>query len=481
MRKLTSGNKINFTVFAIVIVIIIILLIGCLVYVTGIDRTVYEIEANTFVYDSENVPITIDDGGTMQSKWDGNYYIKANDGNTYNVGEKTVTYNKSSGKVTLYGKMYQVFADASVETISGQSEFLNFAEDRFYKLDDRKYLILSDDISNDQGTIETKRYLIIILDKAGNTLLLNNEINAKTINAITLITPSFTFDVANEKLIFGDEEIDLTKIIGSTNLYEDSIEVADSETDENSESTVTSTGGQISSSSSSSTTSSTDNSSQIIINGNIGESSGDSSSGSYSGSSSSSGTNNTALEKNVSLRSASTTSSTITVYYNITDPESKYQTVYINLDGNTSQTIALNKAETSYTITGLSPNTDYTITMGVREINSDGTISEYIEDTLIVRTQKISTSISITRISSSNIYFNLKMDSNYILDSADVVLYVDGAEIDRKSVSISSSTSSSGWTSSFTYQYGSEIIIRLENAVYNGSSINLDVQAKIKN
>lgn len=477
MRKLTSGNKLNFTVFAIVIIVIIVLLILCLRYVTGIDKTVYDIEANTFVYDSENVPVTIENGGTMQAKWDGNYHIDTNDGYTYNVGKQSVMYNKSSGKVSLYGKMYQVFDDASVQTLSGKSEFVNFSEDRFFKLDDRKYLILSDSISNEQETIQTKRYLIIILDKAGNTLLLNNEINARTINAMTLVTPSFTFDVANEKLIFGEEEIDLTKIIGTTNLYEENIQVADENTNEDSQGSSSTIINQ----STTTTTDTSNSSSQTIISGDVSVS-GSSSSSSGSSSSSSSSNNNTALEKSVSLRSASATSSSIVVYYNITDPESKYQTVYINVDGDTSKTIALDKSETSYTVTGLSPNTDYTITMGVREINSDGTISEYIEDTLIVRTSKISTNISITRVSSSKIYFNLKMDSNYILDSADIVLLVDGTEVARESINVSSATSSNGWTSSFDYvAYGDNIIIRLENAIYNGDSVNLDVQAKMKN
>ena len=476
MRKLTAGNKINFTVFAIVIIVIIVLLVVCLRYVMGIDKTVYQIEANTFVYDSENVPVLIENGGTMQAKWDGNYHIETVDGLTYNVGEQSVMYNKSSGKVNLYGKMYQVFSDASVQTLSGQSEFVNFSEDRFYKLADRKYLILSDSISNEQNTIATRRYLLIILDKAGNTLLLNNEINAKTINPMNLVTPSFTFDIANEKLIFGEEEIDLTKIIGSTNQYEEKVQVADDQNSGNGNN-----GGDTTVVTQSSSSTTTNNSSQVIVNGNV-NGNGNNGSGSNTGNNNSGGVNNTPLDKNVSLRSASSTSSSITVNYNVIDPESKYQTVYINIDGGSySDTIALDKSETSYTITDLTPNTDYTITLGVREINSDGTISERIEDTLLVRTNKVSTNIYITRVSLSNIYFNLKMDSNYIFDSADIVLYVDGNEIDRKSVDISSSTSSNGWTSSFNYQYGSEIVIRLENAIYDGNRVNVDVQAKMKN
>ena len=471
MRKLTAGNKINFIVFAIIIIVIIVILIACLRYVMGIDKTVYQIEANTFVYDSESVPVLIENGGTMQAKWDGNYHLETTNGMKYNVGPQSVMYNKSSGKVSLYGKMYQVFSDASVQTLSGQTEFTNFSEDRFYKLADRKYLIISDSISNEQKNIQTKRYLLIILDKAGNTLLLNNEINAKTINAMNLITPSFTFDIANEKLIFGENKIDLTKIIGSTNMYEEKVEVADNKNENNNQNNGGTTIIQNSSS-----TSNNNNSSQVIVNGNVNNNTGNVSEDNNEG-----GVNNTPLDKNVSLRSATSTSSSITVKYNVIDPESKYQTVYINVDGDTSQTIALDKSDTSYTITKLSPNTDYTITFGVREINTDGTISERIEDTLIVRTEKVSTNIDITRVTSSNIYFNLKIDPNYIYDSADIVLYVDGNEIERKSIEIETATSTNGWTNSFKYEYGSEIIIRLENVIYDGNSINVDIQAKMKN
>lgn len=474
MRKLTAGNKINFTVFTIVVMIIIVLLVLCLRYVMKIDKTVYQIEANTFVYDSENVPVQIEKGGTMQAKWDGNYHIKDVDGLTYNVGPQSVMYNKSSGKVNLYGQMYQVLSDASVQTLSGQTEFVNFSEDRFYKLADRKYLILSNSIKNEQETIQTKRYLLIILDKAGNTLLLNNEINAKTINPMKLITPSFTFDIANEKLKFDDKEIDLTKIIGSTNQYEEKVEVADNKNEQqNGESSSITQN-------SSTTTNNNSSSTQIIINGNVGSNNNNNTGNNNDNNSN--GVNNTPLEKNISLRSAIATSSTVTVNYSVLDPESKYQTVYITIDGNnTSNTIALDKSQTSYVITGLSPNTDYQITLAAREINSDGTINEKIEDTVVVRTNKVSTKISITRVSLSNIYFNLKMDSNYILDSADIVLYVDGNEVARNSVNIETATSVNGWSSSFEYQYGNEILVKIENAIYNGNRVNVDIQAKMKN
>ena len=478
MRKLTSGNKMNFTIFVVIIILIIALIIMCVKYVISIDKQIYTIDANSFLYDIGNLPIQVENGGTMQAKWDGKYHLTTKEGNTYNVGEQAVIYNKTTGKVNLYGKMYQVFSDASVETLTGVSEITDFTEDRFYKLADRKYLIISNSIKNETTTINTKRYLIIILDKAGNTLLLNNEINAKTINPMKLETTSFILDVANDKIIFGDnEEIDLTQIIGTTNQYEEKIDTAETEEVEETEGANNNIAQSITTTT---TTTDLDNSTtQTIINGNVGANTQED----YTNTDDmeQEGINNTPLEKSVSLRSAMATSSTITVDYNILDPESKYQTVYIVLEGPTNKTIALDKTRTSYVITDLVPNTDYKITMGVREINSDGTISENIEDTMTVRTKKINTSIAITKVSLSKITFNLKMDSNYIFDSADIVFYVDGEEKDRKNVNIASATTANGWTSDFKYEYGNQIVIKVEKAIYNGSLITTNIQAKIEN
>ena len=507
LRKLTSGNEINFVVFTIIIIVIMILLGLGVTYVLNIDKQVYQVEANTFLYDSENIPLEIENGGSMSAKWDGNYYIETNEGETYNVGKQPVIYNKSTGKVGMYGKRYQVFSDAHVETLNDLVEITDFSEDRFYKLDDRKYLIVSNSIKNETETISTKRYLLVILDKAGNTLLLNNEINAKTINSMKIETPTFIFDVANEQLIFDENTIDLTKIIGSTNEYEgdsgiininndtqndnivgENTESASSQTTEGNENTNEGTD-TTTITNSNNTTTNFNNSSETIINNNPNSGSDNTNNGNNNNDNNennnnddnSDGENNTALEKNVSLRSAVATSSSITISYNVTDPENRYQVVYLNIEGNINETISLDKSNTTYTITGLTPNTNYTITMGAREINTDGTVSDKIEDVFVVRTKKINGQVSITRVNSSKIYFNLKLDSNYRFDSADVVLYVDGIEKSRKQINMSSAVTANGWTSEFNYEYGKNILIRVENAIYEGNSVAVDIQTKMTN
>ena len=53
----------------------------------------------------------------------------------------------------------------------------NMLEPKLYKIDDRKYLIVSRDIITENSSITAENYLIVILDKSGNTLLLNNNID----------------------------------------------------------------------------------------------------------------------------------------------------------------------------------------------------------------------------------------------------------------------------------------------------------------
>ncbi len=479
MRKLTAGNKVNFTMFAFIIIVIIVLLVIFLMQVLKADRQVYQIESNTFLYDSEYNPVELENVATMKLEWDGNYHIKTQEDESYNVGEQVVIYNKSTAQVDLYGRMYQIFQDASVETLSGNTPITDFSEDRFYKLADRKYMIISNQIENETATVSTKRYLLIILDKAGNTLLLNNELNAKTIKPMILETPTFQFDVANEKLIFGENEIDLKKIIGSTNEYKETeLAKQDENGNETENQNAIQEGTTISNGGTSSSITQTTQNSEItqIINGGINSSGQGNNNNIQSGD-----TNQTPLDKSVSLRSITPTSSTLIVNYNITDPEGKYQTVYLTIDGDVSRTIALDKAQTQYTVTGLTPNAEYQVTMSSREINTDGTITQNIEDSLTVRTSKINSTIKITRIGINKIYFNFKMDSNYAFDSANIVLYVDGAKVNTMPVSINQAVSSSGWTSSFTYDYGGEVVIQIEDAIYNGSRVNTDIQAKIKN
>lgn len=489
MRSLAAGNKKRFAIFAIIIIIIIILLITCLRLALNHEVEEYRIESNITLYDSEYEPLQPEEAGTITKKWDGNYYLTLDNTNeTYKLNPEVVSYNGNNSQVTLYGDVFKVLLDGQVEKYSKDTTIRNTSEDAFYKIADRQYLMISNSIKNESGSISTSKYLYIIIDKSGNTLLLNNEIYARTINPIVLSTSSYRFDIANEKLIVGNEEINLKDIIGSTNEYVEKEEEKDmdwqnlipeynggtsengsdnSGNGQNADGSVINNQGGAQSGTNAGTSGNAGNGGDTIINN------------------SNSSTNQTPLSKSVSLRGAIATSSYIDIEYAVSDPENRYQTVYAFVEAvGYENTIALDKNTTTYRLTDLEPNTEYKITLGYKEITEDNEIVDNIEDVLSVRTTKINASLDVTRVStgSKKVYFNLKLDQNYAFDYAKIALYVDGVKESDMDVNLTEAVKSAGWSNVLSYEnYGSEITLQLEGTSHDGSVVETNIQAKYRN
>ena len=489
MRSLAAGNKKRFAIFAIIIIIIIILLITCLRLALNHEVEEYRIESNVTLYDSEYEPLQPEEAGTIIKKWDGNYYLTLDNTNeTYKLNPEVVSYNGNNSQVTLYGDVFKVLLDGQVEKYSKDTTIRNTSEDAFYKIADRQYLMISNSIKNESGSISTSKYLYIIIDKSGNTLLLNNEIYARTINPIVLSTSSYRFDIANEKLIVGNEEINLKDIIGSTNEYVEKEEEKDmdwqnlipeynggtsengsdnSGNGQNADGSVINNQGGAQSGTNAGTSGNAGNGGDTIINN------------------SNSSTNQTPLSKSVSLRGAIATSSYIDIEYAVQDPQNRYQTVYAFVEAvGYENTIALDKNATTYRLTDLEPNTEYKITLGYKEITEDNEVVDNIEDVLSVRKTKINASIDISRVGTGSkiVYFNLKLDQNYAFDYAKIALYVDGVKESDMAVNLTQAVKTDGWSNVLTYEnYGSEITVQLEGTSHDGSVVNTNIQAKYRN
>lgn len=494
MRALTAGNKKRFAIFAIIIIIIIIiiiLLITCLRLALNHEVEEYQIESNVTLYDSEYEPLQPEEAGTITKKWDGNYYLTLdNTKETFKLNPEVVSFNENNSQVTLYGDVFKVLLDGQVEKYSKDTTIKNTSEDQFYKIADREYLMISNSIKNESGSISTSKYLYIIIDKSGNTLLLNNQIYARTINPIVLSTNSYRFDIANEKLIVGNDEIDLKKIIGSSNEYVEK----DDEKDIDWQNLIPDNQGT-SSNDNNSDNSQNSNGSVANNQGGVQSEAGTNAgtSNEESGSSTGGGTiinnnteiNKTPLSKSVSLRGAIATSSYIDIEYAVQDPQNRYQTVYAFVEAvGYENTIALDKNATTYRLTDLEPNTEYKITLGYKEITEDNEVVDNIEDVLSVRTTKINASIDITRVGtgSKKVYFNLKLDQNYAFDYAKIALYVDGVKESDMDVNLTQAVKTDGWSNVLTYEnYGSEITVQLEGTSHDGSVVNTNIQAKYRN
>ncbi len=496
MRYLASGNKMNFTIFAIVIVLILVILSFAISLVLRNDKEEYQIENTAFLYDNDYNYIDLENTAVISKKWTGNYYLKEDETNKeYKLGKYSVLYDTYRNSLQLFGDFYQVLDGGNVNKISGYNPINSLVENRFYKIDDRKYLLVAKDIKNNTGSLLTHNYLIVIIDKLGNSLLLNNEINIKTIKEMIISTNDFEFDVANESLKFNNKDIDLKKIIGSTNEY-----LKPEEKDEDENQIVVAEGDT-------NITNNNSNSTTIIENGNSGNS-GDTSwvdvlndwIGNISESfnklynkNKETSEEDYKLNRSIALNSINAGATFIDINYSVDDPENRFNVVYATISDNlNSYNISLDKSSTTYRLTNLKPNTDYIVKLGYKIINSDATSKSIIEDEMSTRTTSPSESLQITKVSLDKIYYTLKLDSSYIYDEgAQLVVYVDDNRNNALSIDLSGEdlekAASSGYSGNFEIpseykeKFGSNISMTLENTRYNGIQVGTDVKAKIIN
>lgn len=467
---------------------IIILLITSLRLALKHETEQYKIESNITLYDSDYVPIKTEEEATINKKWDGNYYLTLNNSkSTYKLNKKVVSFNEAKSKVTLYGEVFKVLFDGQVEKYVKDTEIKNNSGDQFYKIADRQYLLISDSIRNESGSISTSKYLYVIIDKSGNTLILNNQIYAKTINPIVLTTSSYKFDIANEKLIVGSNEIDLKKIIGSSNEYKE--KEPEEDTNEDKEDSKDKVEHEQNNNNNENQNSNIQNGEGTAVGNQNTQNNQNNNSNSGSnvqgGGITNSNTNKTPLSKSVSLRGAIATSSYIDIEYAVQDPEHKYQTVYAFVEAvGYENMIALDKNATTYRLTDLEPNTEYKITLGYKQITADNEIEDQIEDVLSVRTTRINAKLDITKVlaGKQKVYFNLKLDQNYAFDYAKVALYVDGMKESDLVVNLTEAVKQNGWSNVLTFEnYGSEIVLQVEGTSHDGTPVSTNIQAKYRN
>ena len=457
MRKLSEGNKSRFAIFALIIIGIIAVLLIVLTKALSFEKESYAVSKDVDIYDVGYEYINLTSDAVIEKKWTGEYYLTESETNlSYELGNTAIAYDSLKKRVNLYGTFYEIALDGETSKTSKYTEVSNVLEPKLYKIEDRKYLIVADNISNEKGTLTANNYLIVVIDKSGNTRLLNNEIDIKTINAIILETDTFKFDVANEKLIYESNIIDLKKIIGSSNQYVKPVKNEENTINANEvkEEVTTNNGGVVANGGTASSTTLN----YINVGGgttiNVGNTSGNNNT-SNSGNNvvnnnSNSSKNTTNIQKSVSLRSVSPGETYLDVNYSIVDPENEYQVVYLLLTGGgKTENISLDKNKDSYRIIGLKPNTDYKLVLGYKEIKKDATVEEITEDTINVKTLKVEGSLSITKVTEDKVYFNLKLDKNSSYDNAKIYVYVNNNKQDEYiTVDTEKALQADGWTSS---------------------------------
>ena len=441
MRKYNSKTK--RMIMIILILFAVFIVIFSLFLKRGIDvaKTAYQVASGSVLFDNDKNMITTTVDSQIKMKWAGNYYLTY-DNKNYNLGTHSVVYNSNNGNLSLYGKFYEVKNTGKVKVIKDENILKSSVNSKFYKLADRKYLIVDRTIESTNSSIVTSNYLIVNLDKSGNATLLNDKISLKTISPTTLRTSSYTFDIANEKINFGKEDVDLKKIIGSTNEYDEktyNLNADNKEDDENSDDTTDESGNG----SGSGTGKNNENG-----NGNVtgqgngtgtntanGEGNGNTqnTNSKYNNNYDSNISDSTVDEiikatKNTSVIRITPGINNISVDYVVYDPDNEYNNVFIeveNTDTLQKNIVYLSKTNTNIVISDLTPNIYYKLTFKYA-YTEGGKQKEYTFDKTGAYTKVPDINISVNKIINRRVYYTISFDKNYTVTGGTLNLLLNG-------------------------------------------------------
>ena len=433
-------NGKSFALLAIIIIAVVAIFAFFIYRFLQYDKTEFEVQEGSVIYNEDNEYIKVEGDAYLTQKVDRNYYLYEKvEGETtrYKIGKNAVIHKEGDMYLYLYGTAYQVLSTGDVEVVKGETKIVKSSPTKFFKLDDRQYLMVDPGLRTvDSQILDTKDYVIINMDKQGNPSFSNHLVNFKTISQLIVTGSTFKFDIALEKLIYEDSEVNLKNIIGSTNQYVEPEEEEEIDlTDEKLE----------------------------AVQGNIAESM-DTVVGYYDKyfndviksvnnlTTSVVGSNNNAilaLNKNdvyydfvkwLALKSVKTGVSTIEVGYTIFDPSDEYQVVHLVVDGPAQPGIdgadpdrtvhALNKNDSSYIIRDLKPDTSYTLELTYYKVGSSEVA---VEDTVVVSTKKDGYSIKVYKISTEEavddyntvttqitLHYELVVDNDYKFTVANI-------------------------------------------------------------
>lgn len=484
MRSLQKSNKMSFIILGVFISFILGLLVLFIVNYTKNKSVEYKIVSGSVVYDKDNVFIKTTAEGNLRQGWTDDYYLNVGQ-EEYNLGKQSVIYNSNTGSLSVYGKIYKILDDASVAAESAATEVdISNIPVNFYKLADRKYLVTGDNIKINEENLVAEKYLIVDIDKSGNCQIFNDKINLKMLKQINIAVGNYTFNVAKEELDINGELVSLAKIGGSTNEFasldesninkEEQIDSNNNNNNNNSVGNSISNGGQGS-----------------LIGGNSGQQliigGGSTNSG---GSTSNTETTVKPKESRLKINYVESKPNSLRVNYSIIDYENKFSSVFLIVEDSSQnkQKIILNSSENIKSITGLSPDSSYTIYIGATISKITNGVEENIEtimDEFKTRTSEINSQLVLEKFSSKEIKFNFKVDSDFKLTSVNATLYVDDVAKEKIPVDVDKASTSAGWSSVFNIEdyvdEAKKFTIKLEEAVYNDVTINITNEINVAN
>lgn len=466
MRKYDGKNKKFIGIILGIVLVIIIIFSFFLKKVLDVGKIEYTISANSVVFDADKNKIDITKDTKLKVKWSGNYYL-LDDDKMINLTDHTVVYDTTNGNLKLYGKYYEVLNTGDVKILKDENVIESSVKSHFYKLADRKYLIVDRVIESSDGLLVTSNYLLVNLDKSGSATLLNNNVNLKTFKPKVLKTSNYTFDIANEKLNFGGEDIDLKKVIGSTNLYGKNTggsgNGGGTAGDGNTSGVTSGTSGTGTGSGSGSGNGNGSGNGSGSGSGTGGGAGGGTGSESGTGTIGGSGTGGNGstttgsdtnynpgvsdgavneiknATKNTSVIRVVTSLSSIGIDYVVYDPKNEYQSVYVEIEESNNpdrkKQISLSKNDTNATINELSFNTLYNLYFKYTYYDESGVLKAYTFDEVTVGTKTPNISMKVTGIYDNKVYYKILLDNYYTVSGGSLNLFKGNQGIATGSIS----------------------------------------------
>lgn len=422
-RKYDLRNKRSFLIIVIISIIMISIFSFFIYKFVKIGKVEYNLSSGMVVMDNNNDSMVLKDDATLKMKWTGNYYLK------YKSSKKEVILSKnvitySSDKIGLYGKFFEVRNKDDIVITKDETIIKDMSTPRFYKIEDRKYLLISGSIISSDNVLDTTDFLLVELDKQGNAKLTNNKVNLKTISKTTLVTTGYEFDIANEMLIFGDEKLDLKKIIGTSNLYKpDDGNGNGNGTKDGNDDDANNTGGN--GNNNDNTEPGKTNTGNVIVPNTNGDVVNNTENNIKKDD-----TNKEPKSTVTSVVGVTSSYSSITCNYVIYDPYNNYISTFVevrNALGNLVKKVSMSKNSNSLVIDSLAYNTEYTLLFKYSYIEDNKEVfNTYYEEKVTTKVPNYEITLNkvsnITGSISYNIILDNKALSEIIGDQSKIIL-----------------------------------------------------------
>ena len=219
IRKINKSNKVVFAILSCIIAAAMIVMIITARNTAYASTEGVELRSGTVVYDNSYTPLELTEPATVYKNKLGQYVIKSESGKTdANLGSHTVAC--AADGIYLFGGGYKIDSIGNVVEVVDSDIFTPTSKGDLFKMADRRYIVMGDEIHDKDEIFSTKDYLYIVMDMVGNARMLSEDISLKSTQPTTIISGDIEFDIAQEDVKVDDQSIAVASLIGSTNTFD---------------------------------------------------------------------------------------------------------------------------------------------------------------------------------------------------------------------------------------------------------------------